>query len=1377
MASRMRTIERMSKTMLVDLDNIVPVKTMKNSPGFMGEGDEGKKLDATAVEGKLRAQLISNGVTKYITNAVLQSLSQEIAKSENEEAAGGKIRRVAAAIAVLSAPGKDIRISTVLSLPGACATLAANPEAVATAMGSMNYSAYELAGALKNKSFSGWLLSDPVKNTGILQELAEKHTSLLEALSNKDVADWFVADWKKAEKILDAFNAGAGEQGSLAIGALSNPSLGKWFVSNPKQAAADFAAFCKLLEGKGDIYYLLGTLKCKEIGEWFLSDQKGLAGALASFTVELGYGSLQILKNGIGSAFAADSEKLKTSLRSLLESFGNRDKGDVMDVLERKSISDWFAKNPALAIEKLSKLDDIEWIDAFSSFFGNEIHCKDFVAKPDMYLQFFEKKHNPQYSWKMDSYTFQSAIELLSQDAVADYSVQHQGQTGDDIFILARDKNAPAVLSYLSDNDGTLFAANMSHFTKLSLMLEHDVSQLVRAITEAKKPDIGAISEAISSVYNGPDRIDGYFQLFAAPEFAKVFVDDPAGTISSLRQLVRAAVQNTSMNDYGVPREVLGAIAKNPSAYFENKAAYQQIADASGKKCAGIFSLLAERADVLDYFKKNTEAAQAYFGRIASIKFTDDSMFDLLKKDSVAALFLSDPERLVGALERIGAAAAKKTYEAFDALKDYAGRGGGAFSFEILQGFARIAEISGTASTEAFRAYSNPAVRQYIKDKPQEAENFFKKLISDGNQGALELLANDETARMLASDPKRLAAVFDHIGKTSSPASFGVLVHDAMDDFAKNLDAYVLISEAAGKAAEGAFYLYSNRPGVKAAFSEDSTTMLDIFRRISVAGKGTASETFANITKIEPKVSGADGNAAPSPTPSRLLESCARLTEACGELTPRMLDVIYGLNMAQNRGLPEYFESNPDKVISAAAQAIKYFGATSEAALSALTDSDKNVFLDFCQGKMTLTGLGFAVMSSYSYAIELGRPLDDLHENQPEREKYLASLSSDQVLSLVLSDPALFYTSSNNMLFDRLKKDLNGKPLESLLMEKGVQGGELERNLIFRAMNYDRFLGASNAIFTKSEMPSAIPVLLAPLADKEFDKTYFYLLVNNIDQLKNDFGVDILQKLRALKSEPDVAREKAAAADFIMDYMKNPKKYSTEFDASKYREAIEGGKQGKMVIVQVFDKQDTGKDHWVLTQEWFAKKLPKGADGTPGQPQKGADGELIYETKDAKVILFMGEDDAKNREFVKKRMETSPSMVLTFRGHSFSLEGNMPKDIFENKSADLLFIPGSCGSAGAIPGYIYSNPETRMDFISNSSTGYGQVTNAVLDIMISEAAKARRTGINREYSKILSDPVNVALIERNGGDPATLKAPTIGEKMLEAVYRGLSKLT
>jgi hypothetical protein len=193
------------------------------------------------------------------------------------------------------------------------------------------------------------------------------------------------------------------------------------------------------------------------------------------------------------------------------------------------------------------------------------------------------------------------------------------------------------------------------------------------------------------------------------------------------------------------------------------------------------------------------------------------------------------------------------------------------------------------------------------------------------------------------------------------------------------------------------------------------------------------------------------------------------------------------------------------------------------------------------------------------------------------------------------------------------------------------------------------------------------------------------------------------------------------------------------------------GPDGKIIVVQIFDRKDTEEDHWGLTQSYFARY---------GRPQVGESGELIYETPNARVILFMGQGEEENKEFIYETINQHPSVIMSFRGHSFSLEYNFPNDIFQN-AEHVMFIAGSCGSTGSVVNYMSANPDVDIRFITNSSTGRGMVTNDIVDELI----RPRNGPIDMAALMEMARP----RIERDGGDFYTIKTWETGEGLAEYV--------
>ncbi len=468
-------------------------------------------------------------------------------------------------------------------------------------------------------------------------------------------------------------------------------------------------------------------------------------------------------------------------------------------------------------------------------------------------------------------------------------------------------------------------------------------------------------------------------------------------------------------------------------------------------------------------------------------------------------------------------------------------------------------------------------------------------------------------------------------------------------------------------------------------------------------------------------------------------------------------------NSLSNDKLASLFIQDPQKLITAYGEIAKAAGTGAGSAFNSLSNDEiAECFLDYCNKKITFNQFMTTILSSDNVAIELGRPLDDLHFNEPERKKYLASLSTLQVFSLLNSNPEFFYTSSNHMLFDRLKKDLGEKSVTQLFEEYGLIGTDQCRNFLLRAINYGRFYGQQDSVLNEQDVNSLLPTLLQPLSSKEFDQTYFFLLANAIDDMKNI--PSLREKIKAeVESRLKTAEDKRlkSALEFIAyeldqntPLISQQKKQSIrelESDSTYNPELYKNN--GKLTVLQVFDKEDTGKDHWGMTIDWFTKYFGKA-------PSKGDNGELIFENSTTKMILFMGDEDSQNQEFIRQQLQKTPNMIATFRGHSYSLNDSFPPDIFGNREGHILFIPGSCGSAGSTPEYLSANPNTDLSFVSNTSTGMGQVTNSIVEALMGSPAK--------EFQEIIADTTK---IEAHGGNVSTIKVWTKGESLIKYVQQ------
>ncbi|VVB58543.1 Uncharacterised protein [Candidatus Anstonella stagnisolia] len=406
-------------------------------------------------------------------------------------------------------------------------------------------------------------------------------------------------------------------------------------------------------------------------------------------------------------------------------------------------------------------------------------------------------------------------------------------------------------------------------------------------------------------------------------------------------------------------------------------------------------------------------------------------------------------------------------------------------------------------------------------------------------------------------------------------------------------------------------------------------------------------------------------------------------------------------------------------------------------------------------------------------ALETCLPLEELHDNGPEREKYLATLNTLQITVILTSDPEFFLTSSNHLLFDRLKKDLNGKQISRHLEDCGIPFDSiLGRNFLFRAANYGRLYGKEDSMLSKEETAWATEAMLKPIKETEFNQNYYYLLANSLnslistDRIYTRAVVTISKEL--LKSIAAGNGQKASALEFILAKLnpetdlvtKNKKKamLTIQEERSKYKPESYVGSDGYLTCMQVFAKADTEKDHWGLSNNW------KYWNSAGWKKETMEDGKHIVFTnvfEKKRVILYMGESESENQSFITQSLQKYGNGIITFRGHSYHLVKNFPPKIFANNSGNWLFLPGSCGSAGSTADYIANNQNTSLSFISNTSTGRGQVTNELVSIFLGMGREVEFEKVKRDSSKT---------IEAQGGDIATLTFAPQGEMLLRYVF-------
>ncbi len=634
---------------------------------------------------------------------------------------------------------------------------------------------------------------------------------------------------------------------------------------------------------------------------------------------------------------------------------------------------------------------------------------------------------------------------------------------------------------------------------------------------------------------------------------------------------------------------------------------------------------------------------------------------------------------------------------------------------------------------------------------------------------ARAIMDNKDNAKI---DLKRYKAALDNIDKAILAAGYKALRKnkfmrktDAFSDadiafnilaeekiarlFVMHPDKFVEMANAAGRVAYHAFDALRYEK-MAAAFASEPDTITSAFIAMTKdTGECPSGPFYAFINEkiVDMFVK----------EPRKTARAFAEITKAAGSESVNAFDCLLGEDMGT------IFIEHPDAIVAIAKVARNQTGKV-------LDDFGKGkaakAFTEYVEGRITIRQFIPHIYSLPTYAIEAGRPLDDLHDQPGKRKKYLASLTTEQVFGLLMSDPAYFYTSTNHMLFDRLKKGMGSRTMSGMFEEHKCDQ-ETVRNFLFRAINYGRFYGRRNSLFTNPDIAMAKDALLEPLGHDAFDNKYFFLLANSLDgirrlPLSNEISEKLAARLGQLRAagRADKDRQEIMHSMEFLLYRIDPatklvseenKKKISALSARGVFEPASYQSQGKTTVVQVFDRNDTEKNHWRLSQAWFAKY---------GKPKTGSDGELAYETASARIILFMGDEPPDNQKFISSALSKYPNQIITFRGHSDSLLLSFPPGIFENKKSNILFIPGNCGSAGSTADYISKNPGTKLSFFSNTSTGRGQVTNALVDALLEEKRAVRFSDIIAKHGR---------QIVRNGGDPSTISAWSPGEALLAYV--------
>lgn len=458
------------------------------------------------------------------------------------------------------------------------------------------------------------------------------------------------------------------------------------------------------------------------------------------------------------------------------------------------------------------------------------------------------------------------------------------------------------------------------------------------------------------------------------------------------------------------------------------------------------------------------------------------------------------------------------------------------------------------------------------------------------------------------------------------------------------------------------------------------------------------------------------------------------------------IDAYAEFERLKNPILAEMFKNYP----KAYAGVYRYDEAKRDAILSEMEKGTKTI-------AQTIVGS----ISLYDHvAIELGRTIDDL-EDETERKERIENLQIEELVGLLCSNPELFNQATNRLLFERAKREADNGGATVLRHTYGL--GLLQmRNMVFRALNNGMIDQLISGERKEQEIEFITTIILGEQNTKTgiyaeiFDQTYYYLMANGAKEAAGylpELQMKITdQRRRLLLEHRTTDQEKIVLAlGYLEGVLSGTERggfvEKSIFDIKQYRDA-----HGRVNVVQIFDRDDTRGYHWERSKEVFEARY--------GKPKTSTTTTVIYETRGVNVVLYMGRTEEDNVEFVRKWITTHENGVVTFRGHSISLYTNMPADVFGNRTGRYLFIPGSCGSASSVPEYIGQNPNTDIRSLSYISTGYGNVTNAMVLMFLEEQQPI-------EMASVLQK--NARRIERAGGDADLIRIWRPGEGLLNYI--------
>ncbi|MCC7569825.1 hypothetical protein KO465_00585 [Candidatus Micrarchaeota archaeon] len=364
-------------------------------------------------------------------------------------------------------------------------------------------------------------------------------------------------------------------------------------------------------------------------------------------------------------------------------------------------------------------------------------------------------------------------------------------------------------------------------------------------------------------------------------------------------------------------------------------------------------------------------------------------------------------------------------------------------------------------------------------------------------------------------------------------------------------------------------------------------------------------------------------------------------------------------------------------------------------------------------------------------SVDSGSEVDRLYVNPESRRKKVESMSPEQILYILSDEPTLFFTSTNELLINKLKKDYNNFEGTFLGYLGSVLGNEYlssERtsNLFMRLISQGR-------IYEFIE-PEDTQLLVSLIVDSLFDGTdsYIYSFIDFIGKLSyikehnpnSKVFFDTLNKEFSNRFSEKVNERKNKKLFLFISYVFDPSSVSS--NDRKIIEALLSNKttptnqltsNNRLNVFQIFSPTETDFFNSTLYDFRNNEKMKVlTTDETPSYNR------VVLESEGVVMTLFIGKNVSANVNYLNNLLKDDSNKMITFRGHSYQVEENFPAPLFINKRCNTLVLIGSCGSSHDIPSYLENAPENNY-MIGYSGIGTGVNTNTIIKLIIEETKK------------------------------------------------------